>query len=82
MGYSIRRARFRPRTRDFGVRNLTRFVRLEVRFKRLIALLSCVSPTESSLLVFRRCAVAETLFAVSGGRLQLVTICNQLGPRP
>jgi hypothetical protein len=45
MGYSIRRACFRPRTRDFGVRNLTRFVRLEVRFKRLIALLSCVSPT-------------------------------------
>jgi hypothetical protein len=30
--------------RDFGVRVLTRFVRLEVRFKRLIAFLSCVLP--------------------------------------
>ena len=35
---------------------------------------------ESSLLVFRRCAVAETLFAVGGGHLQLVTICHQLTP--
>ena len=41
MGYSIRRARYRPRMRDFGMRVLTRFVRLEVRFKRLIAFLSC-----------------------------------------